>query len=227
MVATRRCDSVSVPPRVMESAFVSDPSRVRDQLQVAAPALTLTRELAKHLAVLSKITESLVNAVEDAIRLLHGRLAGERHVRGKVMICGNGGSAADAQHFAAELVGQRPPLPALALSVDTSGITAIANDYGFEQVFARQVLALGQPSDVLIAISTSGNSANIAAAARAATSLGIPVVGLTGQDGGVLRDLCDICLRAPSDDTQRIQETHILLLHTLWRGIQAGLEEAV
>lgn len=135
----------------------------------------------------------------------------------KILLCGNGGSAADAQHIAAELVGryvrERGPLPALALTVDTSILTAVANDYGFEQVFARQVTALGAPGDVLVAISTSGRSPNVIAACRAARAGGLRVIGLTGEAGGQLRDVSDVCIRVPSRSTARIQECHLTIGH--------------
>lgn len=141
---------------------------------------------------------------------------------GKVLACGNGGSAADAQHFAAELTGrferERRGLPGIALSVDTSALTAIANDYSFEQVFAKQVEALGRAGDVLLAISTSGNSPNVVRAMEAAQGLGMTVIALTGKDGGTmarrLRD-ADVELRAASSVTARVQEVHIVLLHCL------------
>lgn len=137
----------------------------------------------------------------------------------KLLFAGNGGSAADAQHLAAELVVRfkldRPGLPALALTVDSSILTAIGNDYGFEQLFARQVQAMGQAGDVLIALSTSGNSANILAAIPVAEAMGVHVVGMTGASGGMLAQVADLCLRMPSDDTPRIQEAHTLLGHIL------------
>jgi D-sedoheptulose 7-phosphate isomerase len=137
----------------------------------------------------------------------------------KLLFAGNGGSAADAQHLAAELVVRfkrdRPGLPALALTVDSSVLTAIGNDYGFEQLFSRQVQALGQAGDVLIALSTSGNSANILAAVPVAQAMGVHVVGMTGASGGMLKQVADLCLRMPSDDTPRIQEAHTLLGHIL------------
>jgi D-sedoheptulose 7-phosphate isomerase len=138
---------------------------------------------------------------------------------GALLVCGNGGSAADAQHIAAELSGRffhdRKPLPALALHGNTSSLTAIANDYGYEQVFAREVGAHGRAGDVLLALSTSGNSANILRAIEAAREKGMAVIGLSGESGGKMRDLCDICLCVPSASTPRIQECHILIGHTV------------
>ncbi len=144
---------------------------------------------------------------------------------GKVMVCGNGGSAADAQHFAAELVGRfeadRRALPALALSTDSSTLTAIANDSGFDRVFARQIEALARPGDVLIGISTSGCSDNVLAAARAARALQCTVIGLTGSGGGLLAESCDLLLAVPSSNVARIQEIHILCLHVLAGRVEA------
>ncbi|GIV76549.1 MAG: hypothetical protein KatS3mg050_0943 [Litorilinea sp.] len=137
----------------------------------------------------------------------------------KVLLCGNGGSAADAQHIAAELVGrfrrERHALPVIALTTDTSILTALANDYGFEQVFARQVAALGQPGDVLIAISTSGRSRNVLAAAEVARSRGVHIIGLTGERPSPLADVADLCLAVPAVDTAYIQQAHIAILHTM------------
>jgi len=142
-----------------------------------------------------------------------------RAVRGgnKVMFAGNGGSAADAQHLAAELVGKlgrdRPALPAISLTTDTSILTAIANDYGYEDVFSRQIAALAREGDVLIGISTSGRSRNLVKAFAAARKRGLALVAFTGAGGGDLLALSDICLRVPSTDTQKIQEAHIVLGH--------------
>ena len=137
----------------------------------------------------------------------------------KIMFCGNGGSAADAQHLAAELVGryliERAPLPGLALTVDSSALTAIANDYAFEEVFARQLRALGRKGDVLVAISTSGNSANVLRAIEAARESGIAAIGLTGRSGGRMRQLCDLCICVPSEQTNHIQEMHIAIGHAI------------
>lgn len=138
---------------------------------------------------------------------------------GKILICGNGGSAADAQHFAAELTGrykrERKGLAGIALSVDTSALTAIGNDYGFEYVFSRQVESLAQKGDVFFGISTSGNSHNVLKAAQIARNMGCFVIGLSGRDGGKLSALCDINLIMPDNDTPRIQELHILIIHIL------------
>ncbi len=141
---------------------------------------------------------------------------------GKILACGNGGSAADAQHFAAELVNrfeiERPGLAAIALTTDSSALTSIANDYAFEQVFARQVRALGAPGDVLLAISTSGHSPNVLAAIAAARDLGMTTVALTGRDGGAMAGQLtegDLEIRASASATARIQEAHILLIHCL------------
>ena len=145
----------------------------------------------------------------------------------KIMLCGNGGSAADAQHIAAELIGRfvhdRKALPAIALTTDTSAITAIGSDYGFDDVFARQVTGLAASGDVLIAISTSGTSPNIIAACRAAAESGCHVIGLGGKTGGHLAEMADVTVVVPSDVTARIQECHILLGHLLCEGIEAGL----
>jgi len=136
---------------------------------------------------------------------------------GKILVCGNGGSASDAQHFAAELVGRfehdRRALPAIALTTDTSILTAVGNDYGYEAVFVRQVAGLGSGSDLLIAISTSGNSKNINLAVETAHQMGIKTVGLTGRKGGELLKLADVSIVIPHDITARIQEAHIFILH--------------
>ncbi len=136
---------------------------------------------------------------------------------GKILLAGNGGSAADAQHWAAELVGRfahdRPSLAAIALTTDTSALTAIGNDYGYEHVFARQIDALGQPNDVLFAISTSGNSPNIVRAAERARAHGVKVIGFTGRSGGALAEGCDVCLRIPAEETSKIQEGHEIIGH--------------
>lgn len=146
---------------------------------------------------------------------------------GKLMFCGNGGSAADSQHLAAEFTGRfikdRKPLPGLALSTDSSALTCIGNDYGFIDVFLRQVQALGREGDCLIGISTSGNSENIVRAFVAAKELGIKTIGLLGRDGGKLASLSDVAIVVPSDVTARIQEAHILIGHTICGGVEQAL----
>ncbi len=148
---------------------------------------------------------------------------------GKVLLFGNGGSASDAQHIAAEWTGrfcrERPGLPAIALSANTSDLTAIANDYGFERVFARLVEAHGRPGDVAIAISTSGSSPNVLAAVEAARERGIAVVALTGRDGGKLARVADVAFVVPAERTDRIQECHIALLHGLCEAVDEALFE--
>ena len=174
------------------------------------------------LAAMEALSAPIAEAVEAMVASL---LAG-----GKIMACGNGGSAADSQHFAAELLNrfekERPPLAAVALTTDTSTLTSIANDYSYDQVFAKQVLALGQPSDVLLAISTSGNSPNVAEAVRAAHEREVRVVALTGKGGGAIGPLLndtDVHICVPSDRTSRIQEVHLLTLHCLCDGIDCML----
>ena len=175
--------------------------------------------------------EALAAPIAGAVELMVATLVGN----GKILACGNGGSAADAQHFAAELVGrfemERQGLAAVALTTDSSIMTALSNDYGYKAVFERQVRALGQPGDVLLAISTSGNSPNVIEAIQAAQDNDLRVVALTGKGGGqigeMLRD-SDIHLCVPSDRTARIQEVHLLTLHCLCDGIDClllGVEE--
>ena len=160
----------------------------------------------------------LTQPIEDAAELIVSRLLDG----GKLLSCGNGGSAGDAQHFSSEMINrferERPGLPAIALTTDSSTLTSIANDYNYSRVFARQIEALGQSSDLLLAISTSGNSANILAAIESAHERDMRVVALTGRDGGELAKLLtadDVELRVPADSTARIQEVHLLIIHCL------------
>jgi D-sedoheptulose 7-phosphate isomerase len=169
-----------------------------------------------------KAAETMPEDIVRAINLMHQALTSEK----KILACGNGGSAADAQHFAAELVGrferERRELPAIALSTDSSILTAIANDYSYEVIFSKQVRALGQAGDVLLGISTSGNSANVIAAIEAAHLKGMSVIAFTGKDGGKIKNSLknsDVHLCVPADRTARIQETHLLLLHCLCDGV--------
>jgi D-sedoheptulose 7-phosphate isomerase len=190
--------------------------------------------------LISRISQHFTDSAQtklDAAELLAAPLAGATELmvgalvnNGKILACGNGGSAADAQHFAAELIGrfemERQGLAAIALTTDSSILTAVANDYGFKTVFERQVRALGQPGDVLLAISTSGNSPSIIEAIRAAHDNDLHVVALTGKGGGeigqMLRD-SDVHLCVPSDRTARIQEVHLLAIHCLCDGIDCLL----
>jgi len=182
----------------------------------------LSQNIAEH-AVTMQSLMLLSDAVLEASRVLAGGLQGG----GKLMLCGNGGSASDAQHFAAEMMGRfqktRHPYAAIALTGDTSVLTCIANDYAFDQVFARQVQGLGRPGDVLIALSTSGQSANVIQAAIQARQSGIFVLGLMGKGGGALKEHCDLALVVASNNTARIQEAHILLIHTLCELIEQEL----
>jgi len=170
--------------------------------------------------------QTLTRPIADAIQAVLACVTSG----GKVLACGNGGSAADAQHFSAEFVGrferERPELGAIALTTDSSILTAIANDYAYEQIFAKQVRALGQSGDVLLALSTSGNSANVLAAIEAAHARDMVVVALTGRGGGrmgtVLRET-DVHVCVPHDRTARIQEVHILILHCICDGVDAQL----
>ncbi len=162
--------------------------------------------------------EQLV-ALESTIQSLGEMLVSCLKRGGKILLCGNGGSAADAQHIAAELVGRfahaRRGLPAIALTTDSSALTSIGNDFGFEQIFARQVEALAQAGDVLIGLSTSGNSRNVLAAIHTAQSMGVTTLGLLGGHGGAIKDAVQHALIAPSHDTPRIQECHGLVGH-IW-----------
>jgi D-sedoheptulose 7-phosphate isomerase len=183
----------------------------------------IRRQFLESAAVKQEAARTLAEPVAAAAeRLLTALRAGH-----KVLLCGNGGSAADAQHIAAELVGrytrERRGLPAIALTTDTSALTAIGNDYGFDRIFARQVEALGQSGDVLIAISTSGNSPNVLQAVEKARGMGVVTVGLAGRGGGALRTASDLCIVAPHDETARIQELHITIGHILCDLVEAAL----
>jgi len=175
----------------------------------------LREQFEEHARVLDKTLALQLPALERAAELAEACLRSG----GKILIFGNGGSAADAQHFAAELEGRfemdRAALSAVALTVNTSTLTAVSNDYGFQQIFSRQVEGLATAGDLAIAISTSGNSANVVAAARVARDLGCKVVGLTGEGGGDLAEHCDALIAVPSKTVSRIQEMHELCLHCL------------
>lgn len=167
--------------------------------------------------------KAIVNSIQQSTELVIQAYRNNK----KTLVAGNGGSAADAQHIAAEFVVRfnfdRPGIPSIALTTDTSMLTATGNDYGFERLFARQVQAQGNEGDVFIGLSTSGNSPNIIKALEACKEKGIKTIGLTGQSGGQMADLCDICIKVPSSDTPRIQETHILIGHIICHIVEDAL----
>jgi D-sedoheptulose 7-phosphate isomerase len=189
-----------------------------------------TERIRQHFADSAQLKLDAVNALAPAVARAAQILTECLLADGKILACGNGGSAADAQHFAAEMVGrferERPELPAISLSTDTSILTAIANDYSFEQVFAKQVRALGAKGDVLLAISTSGNSGNVIAAINAAREREMRVVALTGKGGGRIGQMlaaADSHLCVPHDRTARIQEVHLLMIHCVCDAIDNAL----
>jgi len=176
---------------------------------------TIKDEFSSHLETIHKTIETMQEKLEEASKLAVETLKNGN----KILLCGNGGSAADAQHIAAELVGryktERRGLPGIALTTDTSALTAISNDYGYDRVFDRQVASLANTGDLIIGISTSGNSANVLNALKCAKALGCSTLGLSGRDGGAMNEVCDVNLVVPSNDTPRIQEMHILFGHTI------------
>ncbi|MGN0948159.1 MAG: SIS domain-containing protein [Megasphaera sp.] len=177
--------------------------------------MSLVEERMKEHAAVLEATAALIPDIEKAGALFKGALASGH----KILFCGNGGSAADSQHLAAEIVGrfqkERRAFPAVALTVDTSILTAVGNDYGFDTVFRRQVQALGDAGDILVAISTSGNSRNVLEAIDEAHEKGLKVIGMTAYGGGKMKDACDICLAVPAKVTARAQEMHIMIGHIL------------
>ena len=195
---------------------------------------TLTQRVAEHfnesIQTKQQAAQVLAEPTAQAAELLFNTLAND----GKFLICGNGGSAADAQHFAAEMTGrfekERMELAAIALTTDTSALTAIGNDYGFDHIFSKQVRALGRTGDVLVGISTSGNSGNVIEAIKAAHENGMHVIALTGRDGGKIAHLLkegDVLLNVPYARTARIQEVHILLIHAMCDCIDTMLTEGI
>ncbi|MCE3046774.1 D-sedoheptulose 7-phosphate isomerase [Helicobacter kayseriensis] len=181
--------------------------------------LKIKQEFQEHIQTTQKSLEELQSLICEVSNLLINTLKQKK----KILICGNGGSAADAQHFSAELTGryklERRGLPAIALSTDTSALTAIGNDYGFDFVFSRQVEALAEEGDVVFGISTSGNSLNVINALKTGKELGCQCIGLSGKGGGKMNEVCDMHLVIPSCDTPRIQEMHILIIHLLCQAI--------
>jgi D-sedoheptulose 7-phosphate isomerase len=188
----------------MESQMNSFEPRVSKLIEASIATKQALLGSTNVVSTVAQISEMLVNALKQG---------------NKVLLFGNGGSAADAQHIAAELVGRfafdRPALPALALSVNSSCVTAIGNDYGFDQVFSRQIEALARSGDVAIGITTSGNSPNILRAVSTAKKMGLSTIGLTGSAGGKLKNSVDHCICVPSNETPRIQECHILIGHII------------
>lgn len=176
-------------------------------------------ELIEHQQTLQKVIDTLENDIKAACELTVAALKDGK----KVLLAGNGGSAGDAQHIAAELTGryvkERISLPGIALTVDTSALTAIGNDYGYDRVFARQLEGLGQPGDLFIGISTSGNSESILQAFEIAKQKGLKTLGLSGRDGGKMNGACDLNIIIPSNVTARIQEMHILIGHIICKAI--------
>ena len=172
-------------------------------------------EFNEHLKTTKATMDCIYESVESAAQICIDALKNSR----KILIFGNGGSAADAQHIAAELVGrykvERKGLPAIALTTDSSALTCISNDYGYEQVFSRQVEALANTGDVAIGISTGGTSTNVISALDIAKNIGCKAIGFSGRDGGEMNAICDVNLVVPDDDTPRIQEMHILIGHTI------------
>ena len=176
-------------------------------------------ELKDHQDIIQKVIDALVPDIEKACAMINAVIQSGN----KVLVAGNGGSAADAQHIAAELSGRfvkdRRALPGIALTTDTSALTSIANDYGYAHVFSRQLEALAQPGDLFIGISTSGNSEGVLNAFRSAKKINCKTLGLSGRDGGQMNDLCDLNIIIPSDITARIQEIHILIGHILCKSV--------
>lgn len=184
---------------------------------------SIKTDLAETARLLQRVADESIQTIAEAAEVLVRALKGGN----KILIFGNGGSAADAQHMVCELVGRfrrdRAPLPAVALTTNSSSLTAIANDYGFDQIFSRQVQALARPGDVCLAISTSGSSPNVLDAVRTANGLGLDTIGLSGKEGGELATLCSVCICVPSDSTPKIQEAHIAIIHALCRAIEQEL----
>lgn len=207
--------SSGIVDRILAASASREPARgVGDTLSAPAGG-TVLASIQQHLDVFDALINSQSAVIEECAQMLIDTFARG----GKVLLCGNGGSAADAQHIAAEFVGryetERKALPSIALTTDTSALTALANDYDFERIFARQVEALAIEGDTLIAISTSGNSPNVIAAVMEARGRGCKIIGMTGAKGKKLAGLCDACILVPSERTARIQEAHITIAH-IW-----------
>jgi len=183
----------------------------------------ISRQLKAHIEVVRSVEEQLTEAITASVAMLVDALRNGK----KILLMGNGGSAADAQHFAAEMVGrflmERKALPAIALTTDTSILTAVGNDYGFDEIFKRQVEALAEPGDVVFAISTSGKSVNVKRAIEAGKNIGAKTLGLLGCDGGDIASVVDLHLTVPSSETPRIQEAHLVIIHIICDLVEKGL----
>lgn len=175
----------------------------------------ITRQLKDHNLVMSEIAATMQQQIADSVEIIAKAFKDGN----KLLVMGNGGSAADSQHFVAEMVGrfklERPALPAVALSTDSSILTCLGNDYGFDTIFSRQIEGLANAGDVVVGISTSGNSPNVFKALQLAHEKGGVTIGLLGKDGGIIKQCCNIALVAPSNDTPRIQESHITIIHII------------
>jgi len=183
----------------------------------------ISRQLKAHIEVVRSVEEQLTEAITASVAMLVDALRNGK----KILLMGNGGSAADAQHFAAEMVGrflmERKALPAIALTTDTSILTAVGNDYGFDEIFKRQVEALAEPGDVVFGISTSGKSVNVKRAIDAGKNIGTKTLGLLGCDGGDIASVVDLHLTVPSSETPRIQEAHLVIIHIICDLVEKGL----
>jgi D-sedoheptulose 7-phosphate isomerase len=183
----------------------------------------IRKQLQEHRALIEILEREIAPTIAEMSSMISSALSSGS----KLLIMGNGGSAADSQHFAAEIVGrfkmERKALPAIALSTDTSILTAIGNDYGFESIFSRQVEALAAPGDIVIGLSTSGNSQNILKALKIARDCGCNTIGILGKDGGSIKEVCDLALVIPSTNTPRIQEGHITVIHIVCDLVEKAL----
>lgn len=198
--------------------MAGDRNGPKDKMELMKAAAILTQTLQAHQETLTAMPK-----MEPQVQAAADLLIESLQNGGQVLVCGNGGSSSDAQHLVGELVGrfltERRPLPAIALGGSEAALTAIANDYSYEQGYSRQVRAYARPGDIFIGITTSGNSGNIVAAAEAAKAAGAKVIGMTGEGGGKMKELSDVLLNVPSNQTPRIQEMHILLIHVLCEAV--------
>ena len=183
----------------------------------------IKNQLQAHHSVIARIQHDMPQQIADVVELMINCFKNGK----KLLVMGNGGSAADSQHFAAEIVGrfklERAALPAIALSTDTSILTAIGNDYGFDTIFSRQIEALAEKGDVVIGLSTSGNSPNVLKALELARERGCLTIGLLGKDGGSIKTVCDLALIVPTNDTPRVQEGHITIIHIICDLVEKGM----